>query len=258
MMVKKFTILLAVIILALMATFPTLAQEGQPTLEIQVDENGTSVYLVGADGTRYLITFVPIGNTGILIPNIVIPEPVEEVTVEVADIIEIEVVDADITDRGYLLVNTSYLNVRSSDGLGYTILGVVSGGDMLPVVGRNEDRSWWYVDVGGVRGWVSGAMVFVRGDLTDVPVMETVGTLIQPTLYVGYAGNVIYDELSAAGVAVCTLPGNAEHFLVGRSAGGNWYQILTTCNGEAVIGWIQANRGIVINPAGLPIPITYR
>ncbi len=258
MMVKKFTILLAVIILALTATFPTLAQEGQPTLEIQVDGNGTSVFLVGADGTRYLITHVPIGNTGILVPNIVIPPPTTEVATETADVIEIDMSDTAITDRGYLLVNTSYLNVRSGDGLGYTILGVVSGGDMLPVVGRNEDRSWWFVDIGDVRGWVSGTMVFIRGDLTDVPVVESVGTLIQPTLYVGYAGNVIYSELSAAGVGVCTLPGRAEHLLVGRSAGGNWYQILTDCNGEAVIGWIQANRGIVVNPAGLPIPITYR
>ena len=239
--------LILVLLLAGLAALPAGAQDdGEPTFiqwDVQINNNGVLFYGIDTDGNRHLLLQVPFSQ------------------VEAATTADEATPDASTlaaSARGYLIVNTSYLNVRSGPDAGYTIVGLVGGSDTLEVVGRNDDRSWWYVDVGGVRGWINGEHVLVRGDLSDVPVVETEGELIQPTLYIGFPGNPLYDELSAAGQVLCNLPGDAEHALVGRSAGGNWYQIETTCNDETVVGWIQADKGLVRNPAGVDIPITYR
>ena len=238
----RFLTVLAAVLLAMMLVLPAAAQDtsgssggGYVSWQITVDANGISIYGVDADGGLHLVFNVPVGDANI--------------TVSGTDGTNVQ------ATGGYLLVNTSYLNVRSGDGPGYTVLGVVAGGDRLEVVGRNAKHTWWFVNVDGTEGWVNDAHVLVRGNLSDTPVVESHGTLIQPTLYVGYPGNYLWSDLSANGVIVCVLPGNAEHLLLGRSPGGNFYLIETECNGETVQGWISKDLGIVRNPASVTIPV---
>lgn len=160
------------------------------------------------------------------------------------------------TQTNYLIVNTAFLNIRSGDGPGYTILAVVPGGTILTPIGRNERYTWWFVEHNGVQGWVNNIHVLVRGNLRNVPLQELVdAALIQPTLYVGFPGNPIYSEL-AAGVSVrCYLPGNAEFPVIGRNRDTSWYLIEAECDGVIVTGWIEAEKGLIRNPAALPIPV---
>lgn len=229
-------------LLVLLTALPISAQETAAGLDVDVTEDGVSVYRVNSDGSRSLIIFVP------AIPT---ETPATEETVMAQS--------ADVISTGYLIVNVGALNVRSGPGVQYTILATVAGGDELHVIGQNDGReNWWYVELAnGQRGWINNIHVIIRGDLSDVPVVEHEGVLIQPTLYVGYPGNPLFPTLPHQGVPVCYLAGHSEFPIVGRSQQSSFYQIVGTCqDGTQVTGWIEAQWGIVRNPAGVEFPVT--
>lgn len=159
---------------------------------------------------------------------------------------------------GYAVVNTDNLFLRSGDSPRYSVIAILDGGTELAVLGRNEDRTWWYVQVGGLRGWSSSEFLVLRGDLTDVQVVPVAGEFTQPRLYVGFTGNPLYALPIAGTASYCALPGNLEYAIVGRTAASDWYQIEAECDGDMVTGWMQADRGIVRNPSGVSIPVARR
>lgn len=235
---------LGLILLTLMLlAIPATAQSSANGLTVDVNEDGVSVYRVNADGSQSLIIFVPS-----------IVEPVVE-----ASSAEPMSVSADVMTNGYLIVNTGALNVRTGPSARYTVITTIAGGTEVHVVGKNDGTEfWWFVELeDGTRGWINNIHTIIRGDLTGTPVVEAQGILIQPTLYIGYAGNLIYPSLPHQGHPVCSLPGRSEFPIIGRSQRTNWYQIVATCqDGTAVTGWVEGIIGAVRNPAGLEFPIT--
>ncbi len=159
---------------------------------------------------------------------------------------------------GYAIVATDNLYLRSGDGAQFSPLGILDGGTRLIVLGqdgRSEDDRWWYVEVGGMQGWVRSSLLYLRGDLTGIPVIAAHGILTQPTLYVG-AQNPIYNMPSAGGGARCLIAGNRLYFVIGQDAqAARWYLVEAACNGQTVLGWIQTNRGLLRNPGGVDIPV---
>jgi len=196
--------------------------------------------------------------------TLVEPRPTQEsITITVPDPnVPVEVTPTAMPPQemrgGYLIVNTDNLNVRSGPSTDYTVLAVLDGGTELDVIGRTASFEYWYIQYEGLRGWVPTGLVIIRGDLTGTPVVVTQGEIIQPTWINGAEGNPIFPMLPHEGIPVCGLPANTEFRIVGRSAGGNWYQILANCNGEPVIGWVEQELGLTRNPAEVLIPITYR
>jgi uncharacterized protein YraI len=60
-----------------------------------------------------------------------------------------------------ILANTD-ANVRSGPDTAYGIVGYLPKGGTLPVAGRNDANSWWYVQFAGGPGgyaWISGSVV---------------------------------------------------------------------------------------------------
>ena len=158
--------------------------------------------------------------------------------------------------RGYAIVNVRSANLRSGPGAGFTRVGFVRGGDQLIVLGQNANQSWWYVQSGDLRGWIFGELLILRGDLSRLPVIETAAEIIPATVYVGFTGNPLYNELSDRGVSLCPVQGLMEHPLLGISFNKKWYVIEATCvDGSKKIGWLNAESGLVRNPAGLRIPV---
>ncbi len=70
-----------------------------------------------------------------------------------------------------LLVNTSFLNVRTGPGIQYTVLLTVVGGTELPVVGRAKDNVWYQVSTVVGIGWVNVEFTARRGNFDIVPVV---------------------------------------------------------------------------------------
>lgn len=70
-----------------------------------------------------------------------------------------------------LVVNTSFLNVRTGPGIQYSVLLTVVGGTELPVIGRSNDGVWYQVATVIGAGWVNVEFTAPRGNFTNVPIV---------------------------------------------------------------------------------------
>jgi hypothetical protein len=157
---------------------------------------------------------------------------------------------------GYAIVNVYSANIRSCDDVTCTRVALADGGDRLVVLGHNRDFSWWYVQAGDTRGWISNEIVILRGDLTDLPLVQTQGERAQPGAYVGFTGNPIYRELLPGSPIVCRVQGGNEYLLLGQSIEGDYLKIEATCvDGSQGTGWIEAAYTVIRNPGNVSIPV---
>lgn len=160
---------------------------------------------------------------------------------------------------GYAIVNVYAANLRAGDGSVYTRVGIVRAGDELVVLGRNEAESWWYVQADDTRGWINDELLVLRGDLTNVPIVETIAERTPPTAYVGFTGNLIYDTFQLEGQSICPIQGRTEYLLIGRSRTTSWLLIEATClDGTPVTGWLPASAALIRNTGLVPVPIYER
>ncbi|MEO8607662.1 MAG: SH3 domain-containing protein [Chloroflexota bacterium] len=71
-----------------------------------------------------------------------------------------------------LVVNSSFLNVRSGPGIQYPALITVVGGTELPVLARASDNVWFQVSTVIGVGWVNVQFTVPRGSFDNVPVVS--------------------------------------------------------------------------------------
>ncbi len=67
-----------------------------------------------------------------------------------------------------MLVNTSFLNIRTGPSAQYTVLVTVVGGTELPVLGVARDLVWYQVSTTVGVGWVNSEFTIPRGNFSDV------------------------------------------------------------------------------------------
>ena len=102
-----------------------------------------------------------------------------------------------------LVVNTSFLNIRSGPSASYSIIATVVGGSELPVLAVYEDRVWYQVATNIGAGWVNVEFALARGDFSHVPLIEY-GSIIatQPVVTVtnlGQGGGGVAPTTNIAG-----------------------------------------------------------
>jgi len=68
-----------------------------------------------------------------------------------------------------VIVNTSFLNVRTGPGAQYTVLMTVVGGTEFPVLGIGSDGVWYQVTTSAGVGWINSQFALPRGDFANVP-----------------------------------------------------------------------------------------
>ncbi len=71
-----------------------------------------------------------------------------------------------------LVVNTSFLNVRTGPSAQFAVLTTVVGGTELPVLGLAGDDVWYQVSTAQGIGWVNIEFTLPRGDFTNVPLVQ--------------------------------------------------------------------------------------
>jgi uncharacterized repeat protein (TIGR01451 family) len=76
------------------------------------------------------------------------------------------------------------LNVRSGPGTGFDIVGTASNGDLVQLLARNDEGTWWAlccVGEAGVPGWVSAQFIKPSGSRTEtgnaLPIVEDLNEL---------------------------------------------------------------------------------
>ncbi len=165
---------------------------------------------------------------------------------------------------GYAIVNTDNLFMRSGPGVQYTPVAIVDGGTRLIVLGRSDsdlldvsDQLWWYVEAGGLRGWVNNALLSLRGDLRNIPVVPAQGEIIEPTVYIGFTGSRMRAAPRQGAQVVCGVQGDAYYPLLARDTHpANWYFVEATCvDGSVARGWFQVDNVILVNPAEVIVPL---
>jgi len=68
---------------------------------------------------------------------------------------------------------TSYgLNVRTGPSVAYAIIGGLSRGDTVEVVGKNATSDWLQIAYSGQEAWIAAAYVDLSGSLATVPVVS--------------------------------------------------------------------------------------
>ncbi len=70
-----------------------------------------------------------------------------------------------------LIVNASFLNIRSGPGGYFSIVAVTSGGSRYTPLGITSDGEWFLVTGDFGRGWVDQDFVLFRGEINNVPII---------------------------------------------------------------------------------------
>lgn len=79
------------------------------------------------------------------------------------------------TPAPVVIVQQDKVNVRQGPSTAYPILGQVTRGTSLQIVGRNTAGDWWQVCcVNGQQVWIIGRLVQVQGDTSAVQVVASV------------------------------------------------------------------------------------
>ncbi len=71
-----------------------------------------------------------------------------------------------------MIVNTSFLNIRTGPGAEYTVLLTVVGGTELPVLGVASDFVWYQVSTVAGIGWINSEFGIPRGSFANVPTIS--------------------------------------------------------------------------------------
>ena len=70
---------------------------------------------------------------------------------------------------------TQTVNLRGGPGTGYSRLGQLRAGQALPILGKNQDGSWWQVQMSnGSKAWIAGWLVKTSGAVDQVAVAQDI------------------------------------------------------------------------------------
>jgi uncharacterized protein YgiM (DUF1202 family) len=147
------------------------------------------------------------------------------------------------SDVPSVVVLATYLNVRTGPGINYAILGAARGGEVLPVVGRTADSTWYQVTASFGTGWVYSTFVATRNEYGASPVTtaESDAVVSGPLGIVNAGWLNIRSGPGAQYTSIGALAGGAETQIVGRTLDWTWW-LLDTPVGT---GWANAMYIIV-------------
>jgi uncharacterized protein YraI len=133
------------------------------------------------------------------------------------------------------------LNVRNAPGTSGAILTRINKGETYSIVGRNEDNTWWQLDVNGTIGWVSGKYIAVNNE-QSVPVTSTTTPTATPGPVTGYTVTARANVNIRSGPArtygkLGLLPYHKVAQVIGRTAGNQWWQV----SYSGIIGWVSGS-----------------
>lgn len=125
-----------------------------------------------------------------------------------------------------MVVNSSFLNVRTGPGVKYEVLITVVGGTQLPVLGVAQDRVWYQVSTVIGVGWINSEFVIPRGDFSTLPVIDTstvIATLplVNTPITIGIAGGQGGGGAVVTSAATSTTPAVGGTFVAGTDSNGN-------------------------------------
>ncbi len=139
------------------------------------------------------------------------------------------------------IVNTGALNVRTGPGFGFASIGVLRGGEVVPIIGRNKAGDWLQVQTPFGDGWINIVFVITKDYFGSAPETsgQATGALTAATFRVlGGSANV----RSGPGVGfpvLFTVDTGMTFSIIGQSRDRLWWYIDTPFGK----GWINKQLG---------------
>lgn len=147
-------------------------------------------------------------------------------------------------------VATGTLNLRALPDLSGRVLQKIHAGERYPVLGRNLDEDWLWLDVNGVEGWAHNDWLEVQPGLETVPVLNADAVLSDATVTADYLN--LRAEPSLEGRILRVLRQGEGYAVIGRNADAGWVQL----NADGIAGWVSA-AWIAVLPDLEAVPVIH-
>jgi uncharacterized protein YraI len=144
------------------------------------------------------------------------------------------------------LVNRSQLlNVRQGPASTYPVVGTLSMGQYINLLGRNDDGSWLYVQKDALTGWIASAEVDATVPRYTLPITNVAG---QSGGYVAPSGAAIGEATANAEARINTAAGNDHGIITYLQVGEQVTALARNLTGEWIyifarghtLGWTEA------------------
>ncbi len=136
------------------------------------------------------------------------------------------------------IVNAGALNIRTGPGLGFTSLGTVRGGTVLPIIGRSQGGVWLEVTSPFGTGWVNTIHVITRDYFGSAPIVEPTGAVTEATFRVLGGQAHVRSGPGLGFDVVFNADAGMNLTILGQSKNGWWY-----VSGQLGKGWINKTLG---------------
>jgi len=149
------------------------------------------------------------------------------------------------------VITAGRLNVRSGPSVGFAILGTVSKGEVVDLLGRNPNTSWVMIATeDGLEGWVSSFYVESAVRLATLPMLDAT---IEPYAVVGTGAANVRSGPGIDFEVIDVLPALKAVAMIGRNFSGTWVEVRYD---DDMTGWVGAS--VLINTAPIQsLPLTW-
>ena len=139
------------------------------------------------------------------------------------------------------VIRASVLNTRDAPTLGGNVVGRILRGQTYQVVGRNENATWFLLQLNNRQAWAWGYYLFINGNEFTPPISSVASTLglpggVQDTGVVAQtrAAMRMRAEPNLSSPQTGRITWGAFLPVVGRTAAGDWYQVVW----KNTVGWV--------------------
>ena len=141
------------------------------------------------------------------------------------------------------VIRATVLNVRDAPSLGGQVIDRILRGQTYQIVGRNEDATWFLVQLAGKQGWIYGYYTFVDGNEYTPPISSFTSIVsllsgIQDTGVMMQARATMKLRAEPTTLSVQTGKITWGGFLpvVGRTPDNVWLQVIW----KDTLGWVYS------------------
>jgi uncharacterized protein YraI len=155
------------------------------------------------------------------------------------------------------VIDAAVLNVRAAPFLGAGRVGRILRGQTYAIVGRDENAEWFLLQLSGQQAWAWGFYLFVNGNSFTAPVVSSFSTQGQPAASSSVtvqteAGMRLRAAPTQAAVQTGRIPWGEIMPVIGRTAGGDWYQVIF----RGTVGWVASGFVRVLEGDINSLPVT--
>lgn len=139
------------------------------------------------------------------------------------------------------VIRASVLNTRDAPSLGGNVIGRILRGQTYAIIGRNQEATWFLLQLSGRQAWAWGYYLFVNGNEFNPPVVSGASVLglpggVQDTgvVFQAQAGLRLRAAPTVNSAQIGRITWGAFLPVVGRSIDGAWLQVVW----KGTVGWV--------------------